>query len=290
MAVYIVQGKLGTGKGKFVVGKMREALLAGKRVATNVDLYLEHLLPSDSLASVVRVPDKPTAADLDSAGHGNPDSYDEERNGVLVLDELGSWLNARSFQNEHRAAILDWLIHARKKGWDVYLIVQNVDMIDKQVRVGLAEYLVKCIRADKIRIPLIGQFMGKRGRFPRFHIAQISMADVPGIQVDKEIFRGDDLHSAYDTRQIFRDWERDPNKAAFHAEKYAGPFTYLSPYLLKGRFLPAVEPKSIWKTIFSAPVKPVLKEKHPLIQKIAQLHPDKAWHFAREFNRQGLLC
>jgi hypothetical protein len=289
MSVYIVQGKLGTGKGKYVVGKMQEALRAGKRVATNVDLFMEHLLPHNSNATVVRVPDKPTAADLDAAGHGNPDSYDEEKNGVLVLDELGSWLNARSFQNEHRAGILDWLIHARKKGWDVYLIVQNVDMIDKQVRVGLAEYLVKCIRADKIKIPIIGTFLGKRGRFPRFHIAQMSMADVPGIQVDKEMFRGDDLHAAYDTRQIFRDWARYPTDRGFEDETYMGPFSYLSPYLLAGRYEVAVVKQTLMQRLFKVPVKPLLKPKHPLIEKLAKLSPDKAWHFARILNNQGVI-
>lgn len=288
MSVYIVQGKLGTGKGKFVVGKIKEALLAGKRVATNIDLWLENLIPKTSRMSVVRVPDKPTAADLDAAGHGNPDSYDEEKNGVLVLDELGSWLNARSFQNEHRAAILDWLIHARKKGWDVYLIVQNLDMIDKQVRVGLAEYLVKCIRADKVRIPVVGHLLGNRGRFPRFHIAQISLSDVPGMQVDREFFRGDDLHTSYDTRQIFRDWAREPKDKGFALEQYAGPYSYLSPWHVVGRHLAPVVKTSRW-SFFAATAKPALKPKLPLVVRLQKLPPDRAWHFARLLNLQGAI-
>lgn len=206
MAVYIVHGKLGTGKTKYCVWKMREAMKAGKLVCTNLDLNMEHLMPADSKFVPIRLPDKPKSTDLLALPHGNPDSYDEERNGVMVLDELGSWLNARQFADKDRAAVLDWLIHARKHGWDLYLIVQNVDMIDKQVRLGLAEYLVKCIRADKIRIPVIGQMLGpKWGRLPRFHMANISMADVPGMVLDRDTFRGDDLHAAYDTRQIFKE-------------------------------------------------------------------------------------
>jgi len=286
MSVYIVQGKLGTGKGKYVVGKVREALLAGKRVACNIDLWLDHLLPHASRATVVRVPDKPTAADLDAAGHGNPDSYDEEKNGVLVLDELGSWLNARSFQNEHRAGLLDWLIHARKKGWDVYLIVQNLDMIDKQVRVGIAEYLVKCIRADKLKIPVVGQFLGKRGTLPRFHIAQISMADVPGIMVDREFFRGDDLHAAYDTRQIFRDWARDPKDRGF--ETYAGPFSYLSGWHTHGRFEKPLPKRSFWD--FAKPKPVPLKPKHKMLDRVRYLPRDVAWSVARDLNNAGLIC
>jgi len=200
-----------------------------------------------------------------------------------VLDELGSWLNARSFQNEHRAGILEWLIHARKKGWYVYLIVQNVDMIDKQVRVGLAEYLVKCIRADKIRIPVVGMLLGKAGTLPRFHIAQTSMADVPGVQVDREMFRGDDLHLAYDTRQIFRDWARNPADNGFKAEKLAGPFSYLSAWHIKGRFLLAVKPRSLFQRIMSDAKPRTLKPKLPHIAALSTLPKNEAWAMARAF-------
>jgi hypothetical protein len=286
MAVYIVQGKLGTGKGKYVVQKMREALLAGKRVATNVDLWLENLLPESSRSSVVRVPDKPTASDLDAAGHGNPDSMDEEKNGILVLDELGSWLNTRAFQDKHRSSILDWFIHARKKGWDCYLIVQSLDMVDKQVRVGVAEYLVKCIRLDKVRIPIVGRFLGSRGKLPRFHMANISLADVPGVKVDTEYYRADDVHAAYDTRQIFRDWVRDPANPEFHAETFVGPFSYLSPWHVKGRFSVPVIVKKWWFQA-SEKVSIPLKPKLPLIARIGKLQRDRAWHYARLLNQQG---
>jgi hypothetical protein len=289
MAVYIVQGKLGTGKGKYVVQKMREALRDGKRVATNVDLWLDNLLPEASRATVVRVPDKPTADDLDAAGHGNPDSYDEEKNGLLVLDELGSWLNTRSFQDKHRAGILDWFIHARKKGWDCYLIVQSLDMVDKQVRVGVAEYLVKCVRLDKVRIPVIGRVLGKKGTLPRFHIANITLSDVPGVKIDSEYYRADDVHSAYDTRQIFRDWVRDPVNPAFHSETYVGPFSYLSPWHLKGRFAkPAAAARRWWFQTQSKVVNE-LKPKFALIQNLASLPKDAAWIHARALTMAGVI-
>ena len=109
MAVYVVQGKLGTGKTKYAVGKLQEALRQGRRVATNLDLFMEHLVGPMNRSIVMRLPDKPSADDLMALGHGNPDSYDEERNGVLVLDELGSWLNSRQFQDKSRQALIDWL-------------------------------------------------------------------------------------------------------------------------------------------------------------------------------------
>lgn len=289
MPVYVVQGKLGTGKGKYCVGKMQQALREGRRVATNFDLYLEHLCKPMNKITATRVPDKPTAADLDLIGPGNPDhAYDEEKNGVLVLDELGSWLNSRSFQSPERAALLDWLIHARKKGWDVYLIVQNVDMIDKQVRVGLAEYIVKCIRADKIRLPMVGQFMGDAGRLPKFHIANVTMADVPGVVIDREWFKGADLHAAYDTLQIFRDWHRDPHDPRFQEETYAGPFSYLSAWHVKGRH-EAPAPRESWlqRLFGSRPApRPQLKPKLPAVALAAKLPAAEAWAIARRYVRQ----
>lgn len=240
MAVYVVQGKLGTGKTKYCVGKLRGALAQGRRAATNLDLRMEHLCPSGSRATVIRVPDKPTAEDLLVMGHGNPDSYDEDRNGVLVLDELGSWLNSRQFQDKGRAALIDWLIHARKYGWDCYLIVQHLHMVDKQVREALAEYTVRTLRADKLRLPMVGTFLGKYGRMPRFHIARIGLADAPGLTVDREYFRGDDLHDAYDTRQIFKS---DPD---------ARCFSYLSAWHLVGRHEEPAPRVSFWRRLFGA--------------------------------------
>lgn len=208
MAVYSVEGKLGTGKTKFAVSQARDALRTGRRVASNVDLNLRELVGRQA-ARYVRLPDKPSSFDLEAAGHGNPDSYDEERNGIMILDELGTWLNSRSFQDKDRAAVLDWLIHARKYGWDVYLIVQDAGMIDKQVREALIEYQCRCLRLDKVRIPVIGALLaiagGRWGYLPRMHLVTARVGYGPNAVVAQRwTYRGDDLHAAYDTRQIFR--------------------------------------------------------------------------------------
>lgn len=208
MPVYSVEGKLGTGKTKFCVWRAQQALLDGRRVASNVDLQLDKLTPRRK-TTYIRLPDKPRAHDLEAAGHGNPDSYDEEKNGVMILDELGTWLNARSFQDKDRAPLLDWLIHARKYGWDVYLIVQDANMIDKQVRESLIEYQVKCFRGDKIKIPFIGGFLGSLhkpwGYLPKFHLAVARVGSGQNAVVaERWMYKGLDLHAAYDTRQVFR--------------------------------------------------------------------------------------
>lgn len=286
MPVYVVTGKLGTGKGKFTVSKMKEALLAGRRVATNFDLYMEHLCGSNNRTTATRVPDKPTAQDLLDIGHGNPDAkHDEEKNGLLVLDELGSWLNARTFGGPERAALLDFLIHARKHGWDCYLIVQNLAMIDKQVREGLAEYVVKCVRLDKVKLPIIGSFLGKAGRLPKMHAANISMMELPGVVIDREFYKGTDLHAAYDTLQIFRDWARDPSDPKFVAETYAGPYTYLSGWHVKGRHDRPVQRRGFFARLFTPPPLPRIapKPKHDLVKLCERLPKEEAWRMARYF-------
>lgn len=208
MAVYSVEGKLGTGKTKFCVWMAQQAIAEGRRVASNVDLKTELLWPHRA-TSYVRLPDKPTAFDLEAMGHGNPESYDEDRNGLLILDELGSWLNARSFQDKGRAPLLDWLIHARKLGWDVFLIVQDAGMIDKQVREALIEYQVRCLRLDKVKIPIVGRWLAlfskKWGYLPRMHLATARVGYGTGqIVAERWTYKGNDLHDAYDTRQVFR--------------------------------------------------------------------------------------
>ena len=66
MPVYSVEGKLGTGKTKFCVWMAQQALIDGRRVASNVDLNLDKLVPSHK-AHYTRLPDKPRAFDLQTA-------------------------------------------------------------------------------------------------------------------------------------------------------------------------------------------------------------------------------
>lgn len=236
MAVYSVEGKLGTGKTKFAVWRAQDAMREGRRVASNVDLNLEHFT-KDQRARYVRLPDKPSALDLEAMGHGNPSSYDEDRNGVLILDELGTWLNSRNFQDKGRSSLLDWLIHARKLGWDVYLIVQDSNMIDRQVREALIEYQCKCMRMDKVRIPLIGglirdllgAFGWKGGYLPRFHLVAARVGSGQNsVVAERWQYRGDWLHKAYDTRQVFRSDYPHGAHSVLHPAYFTAPSVPLS--------------------------------------------------------------
>jgi len=261
MAVYAITGKLGAGKGKGAVQRMREYLKAGKRVATNVDLFLEHLMPMHSRASVLRVPDKPSALDLYALGSGNAfiqfepgvslddkgefvakapqpkilPGFDESHNGALVLDECGSWLNARSFSDSGRKEMLEFCIHARKYGWDVFFVMQNINQVDKQLRESLFEYVVRMSRLDRMKIPVLSAGVKLAtagaidGKLPRVHIGTVRLGTNPdALMADRWVFRGDDLNNAYNTTQVFSDsYEHGTHSvlSAWHIEghKHAEP-------------------------------------------------------------------
>ncbi len=237
MAVYAVTGKLGSGKGKGVIQRLREYLRQGKRVATNCDVFLDHLMPPLSKATVTRIPDKPSLSDLYAIGSGNKfihfetrctstnigfdfvspeprilDGFDEAHNGALILDECASWLNTRNFQDKGRAGLLEWAIHARKYGWDVYFVCQNIRQIDAQLRESLFEYVVRMNRLDRMKVPFVSAgiklmtFGASSGALPRMHIGVVRLGSNPdGLVADRWVFRGDDLNKGYNTTQVFSD-------------------------------------------------------------------------------------
>jgi len=224
MSVYIITGKLGAGKTLAAVSRINDALREGRRVATNLDLrlrFMPGLSRKNRSGRVVRLPDRPLSSDLRALGFGiegvrndteAKHNYDEARFGVIVLDECGTWLNAREWQDADRRALLDLLLHIRKHLWHVYLIIQDISMLDKQVRKALAEHVVYCRNMANFRIPLISflseQLFDKTIKFPHSHLAFVKYGDQPtSITIDRWLYGGGDLYRAYDTTQVFRQEE-----------------------------------------------------------------------------------
>lgn len=208
MSVYAITGELGTGKSLLCVTKIREALLAGKRVATNLDLRLEHLVGGKRPRDVLRIPDHPRAEDFEALGKGC-DVYDEERFGLIVIDEAATFLNAReSLRDPLRAGVIKWLLHSRKWHWDVFLIIQDLSMLDKQVRTAFVEHLVKCKRADRINIPILSPILEVMGfnavKLAKFHFAIVKYGTgAHSLVVARWLYtsRGGQNYKAYDTQQ-----------------------------------------------------------------------------------------
>lgn len=230
MAVYFLTGKLGAGKTAAAVGRMLDKLRAGLPVATNLDFYPENWThPRNKRLRVWRLPDHPTSEDLENLGTGNA-TMDEERNGLIVLDELATWINSRGYADPRRKALIDWFLHARKKGWDVIFIVQHIEAVDKQLRLTLCEHLVTCRRLDRYSVPLLSpifkMFTGRRLALPRIHLALVRYgSSEKDLIVDRWLVYLRDVKNLYDTRQCF-----SPNYAS-------GLYMYLTPYHLVGRYL-----------------------------------------------------
>ncbi len=230
MAIYLVTGKLGSGKSLACVGRMRDALIDGRRIATNIDVKLEVLFPRRPRGrNVVRLPDKPSVFDLEALGVGNA-SYDETKNGIIILDELATWLNSREWADKARQPVIDWLVHSRKHGWDVMFIAQDASQIDRQVRQALVEYLVVCRRLDRLRMPIIGPILQSLtlgfydGRLPRVHIAAVRYGtEAHAMVAERWVYMGNELFAAYNTRQIFSDGYEDGPFSVLAANYFAAP-------------------------------------------------------------------
>jgi len=288
MAFYLVGGKLGSGKSLCCVGVIRDALRKGRKVATNLDLYLEKMLPRESRATVIRLPDKPSAADLVLIGQGQ-EGMEETDNGVLVLDECASWLNARTWNDPQRELVMDWFRNSRKYGWDVYLIAQHIDQLDKQARTSVVEFNVRCARLDRLPIPGITTLVKiltvgmVRLRAPKVHMATVRYGvERESLVVDRWTYRARDLYACYDTKQVFRDAHMLPVKGEQDSAKAAhvGIHSMLSPWHLFGRHCPRVP---FWRRWLSAiepqpRVRPLFRpEAYPAA--VMRLAPDLRWRF-----------
>lgn len=231
MAFYIVTGKLRSGKSLMSVGKMRDYLMAGRRVATNFDLNVEHLLPVDARnVDITRLPDLPSVEDFEALGQGSSGQYDEHTFGAIVLDEGSGNFNAREWADKNRQRMIDWLKHSGKLRWDVFILVQSANMLDKQIRESFGEHLVTCRRTDRFRVPFVGgllKLMGINAKLPKLHVGVVRYGMGPNDPVVDRwyLYRSTQLYKAYNTEQ------------RFVKDNMHGNASYLSPYTVKGRYM-----------------------------------------------------
>lgn len=288
MAADLIQGKKGSGKSKLAVMLMREHLQAGRLIATNLDLVLEKLLPPMSKCVAIRVPDKPSVADLHACGFGNVgDRYNADDDGLMVLDELATWMNARTFSDPRRQGVLDWLVHSRKYNWGTALICQDLNQVDKQVRTSHVDYVTRCLAMERVRVPLVGGLLSslfgkKAGYLPRFHVATRRLGiDPMGLKAEGWMYKDGGVQEGYNTLQVFED--SYPH----------GTFCYLSPWHMTGRFMP--QPVPLWKRAlgvlqgwarpYRRPARVSLKPRLPAVELASGLPRDEAWALARRYVR-----
>ncbi|EMW2412905.1 hypothetical protein AAES99_003985, partial [Escherichia coli] len=191
----------------------------GLRVAANFPFFPQYMdEKSDNPLTII--PADPRPEDLKALGRGCPEN-EKIQFGALFLDECASWLNSRQFAKKDRLEFIDWLIHSRKLGWDVYLIAQSEDMIDTQIIKAMGGKVIRCKRLDELHIPLItslyemvnpgktGMASGKKGLLP--HMVTISTWDIDVLNSggrkkcpeNKITVRAQDYYRMYDTNFIF---------------------------------------------------------------------------------------
>jgi hypothetical protein len=207
MAFYIVTGRLGGGKTLASIWRIQQYLRQGRKVAANIDLNLDELVTKRiTQKEIIRLPDRPTLQDLEALGEGYHE-YNEEKFGLIVLEEAALWLNTRNFQDKERKKIIDYLVNIRKKRWDVIIIIQHENALDKQVREMFGEFVVNCQRLDRLRIPLVGyllEILGFSGRFGKMHICKVRYGLNPqSPKVDSWNFFGKSLYNCYNTMQEY---------------------------------------------------------------------------------------
>lgn len=136
MTIRLYTGTPGSGKSLHLADVMYWRLRSGRAVVGNVRLKLP-----DKLAShYVYLPnDELTPRRLAEISR----DLKPRREGdiMLVVDECQLLFNARTWADKSRAAWTGYMQQHRKLGYDVYLVSQSAEMVDKQMR-SLVEYEV----------------------------------------------------------------------------------------------------------------------------------------------------
>ncbi|GJL76959.1 zonular occludens toxin domain-containing protein [Nitrosomonas sp.] len=188
--IHIIVGSLGGGKTLRSIQLAEWFIRNNRRVATNVNIRLERLSDPDYYPSqVLRIPDKPTVDTLKHLGEG---ARKKGEYGLLLMDELGIWMNSRTFGDKDRLGVIRFLIEARKRRWIIIFILQKVSMMDKQAR-ELGATIHTC-RSTKNIFAL--KFL------PKIHF--VTVKNTLNVKAGAtEFYRAKRLYGAYDTEQRF---------------------------------------------------------------------------------------
>lgn len=149
----LVTGTPGAGKSYYAVRKMLDALEGGRCVASNVALvegWAESFARSHPVRRFIPGRRDALAREWEARSFVSHDLGElfrvrmpgrREGRGVMVLDEAHNWMNSRLWKDSDRLELVRFFSQHRKLGWDVYLISQDANNIDRQVR-SLFEYHV----------------------------------------------------------------------------------------------------------------------------------------------------
>lgn len=217
--IYLVSGMPGSGKTYFTMRMIDKHLAAGKVVVTNVALkddWADRIARGSFRARMSRRYRRKLIAGYERRLLITDDpgvlmttfiEGDKEGRAVAVLDEAGSFLDARAWNRKggglDREGMVRWFQRHRHYGFDVYLIAQLPSTIDKNVRELYEENItLKNLRNFKI--------MGLRV-FPRCRFVAVHRWN----STDKHILKRETyglskrIAGMYDTHTLANDLPRE---------------------------------------------------------------------------------
>ena len=229
-APYFITGPVGAGKSSMMVSLMTGYLNEGRPVATNIMVFPEKMKLNElgKKTPIIKLPEEPRSSDLQNLGRAYPIDdkgvgYDESKNGMLALDETAFFMNSREWNKPDRMQLIKWLRLVRKKGWNAFLGVQDIDSIDNQILNSLCRSVGWChssdvfvtgagsgIAAAIVLLPfkiLIRLFIRFVLRVPRVHMCTFYLGKSvhSGLKQETEYAWGKWLYESYDTTQDFTD-------------------------------------------------------------------------------------
>lgn len=270
--IYLVCGNPGAGKSTVAVEHAIYRYAAkGRPVVANFPIDFapvcnDYRRPL-ARASCRVIPDRPSREDLDLIGYGGTS---EEEAGLLIIDEAGTWLNSRGWQEGQRAEILDWLTQSRKRYWDMILIAQAASMLDKQCRDAVCEMVAMVMRTDRKRI--LGW------KLPRMHVATVRYgleANAP--KLESWMYRGKEAHACFMSYRLFG--------------SDAGHYSVLPATLTRFRDgSPRTQAERFRKRFMNPePFKPEPKPKGRIAALLARLPADERLAHWHRFNAAGVV-
>jgi len=198
--ITVVTGKLGGGKTLTGVWLCTCALRAGRVIATNIDLHVDRIaqdfkLRPEWLQSRIHVADP---AHLELIPHGDSRASAHQRRVVCVVDEAADWFASDDMGGSVKA-VRNWLRHTDKVGIDVYLIIQDIRLLNRAGRM-LAQRNLDVVDFARIKFAVLGcnPFFWTWG-FVR--VTEIDMIN----QCSGEAFwlRKSEIGRYYDTAQLY---------------------------------------------------------------------------------------
>lgn len=234
----LLTGKRGEGKTLIATMLAKRYIGQGRPVATNINFNLDKIAPPWNKTVITRLSDAPTSAELKALAPANL-TYNEDKNGLILLDEVSGFLNSHDWRDSDTKEVRFWLAQSRKDGWDLLFLTQDPKQIDAQIRNSLFELHGIARNMNKVGIPVVSflfqWFFGVKLRLPPFHVFTMRYGfGNNAAMANTEVVGGSNLFDCYDTKQKINPAASELGNPQIFG---SAPATMLSAWHLRGRYM-----------------------------------------------------